>query len=160
MPDAPPRPGGRTVGVDVGGTFTDVVLAGPRGQEAVAKRLSTPGDPAAAVVDGVRAVLAEARVRPADVVRVVHATTLATNLVLEGRGGRVAFVTTRSRSASRPPHRRSGSTSRTTSAAAAGRGTARTGPTRPASTSASAATPSRRSNPPRPAVRSGSRRSR
>ncbi|MFF5212607.1 hydantoinase/oxoprolinase family protein [Streptosporangium sp. NPDC000396] len=81
------------IGVDVGGTFTDVVLSGPGGEITVAKCLSTHDDPAEGIVTGVTAVLG--RTAPSAVTRVVHATTLATNAVLERRGGRVAYVTTR-----------------------------------------------------------------
>ncbi|MEU4831611.1 hydantoinase/oxoprolinase family protein [Streptosporangium sp. NPDC023615] len=82
-----------SIGVDVGGTFTDVVLRGPDGGITVAKCLSTHDDPADGIVTGVAAVLG--RTDPSRVTRVVHATTLATNAVLERRGARVAFVTTR-----------------------------------------------------------------
>lgn len=82
------------LGIDVGGTFTDVVLAGPDGQESVAKTLSTHDDPARGILEGVRSALASAAVRPEQVSRVVHATTLATNAILESKGVRVAHITT------------------------------------------------------------------
>jgi N-methylhydantoinase A len=83
------------VGIDIGGTFTDVVLSGPAGAGSfLAKTLTTPRDPVAGVMEGLVSVLAQASARPEDVVRAVHATTLATNLILEKRGARVAFVTT------------------------------------------------------------------
>ena len=84
------------IGVDIGGTFTDVVLA-----EAVthrlftAKTLTTPGRPGEAVISAIRDALAQAKAIPADVQRVVHATTLATNLILERKGSEVAYVTTK-----------------------------------------------------------------
>ncbi|MCF6473603.1 hydantoinase/oxoprolinase family protein [Nonomuraea sp. MG754425] len=81
------------IGVDVGGTFTDVVLSGTSGAISVTKCLSTHYDPIAGIVSGVTRVLDGHD--PAQVTRVVHATTLATNAVLERRGARVAFVTTR-----------------------------------------------------------------
>ncbi|MFI7442347.1 hydantoinase/oxoprolinase family protein [Nonomuraea indica] len=84
---------GYAIGVDVGGTFTDVVLRHPSGAVTVAKCLSTHDDPIAGIVAGVTRVLGG--LDPALVTRVVHATTLATNAVLERRGVRVAFVTTR-----------------------------------------------------------------
>ncbi|GIH94489.1 hydantoinase/oxoprolinase family protein [Planobispora siamensis] len=84
---------GYAIGVDVGGTFTDVVLSGPGGGISVAKCLSTHDDPAEGVLTGVTAALG--RTDPSLVTRVVHATTLATNAVLERRGVRVAYVTTR-----------------------------------------------------------------
>ncbi|MET8006403.1 hydantoinase/oxoprolinase family protein [Nonomuraea glycinis] len=83
---------GYAIGVDVGGTFTDVVLRTPTGTLTAAKCLSTHDDPIAGIASGVTRVLAG--VDPAQVGRVVHATTLATNAVLERKGARVAFVTT------------------------------------------------------------------
>ncbi len=76
-------------GVDVGGTFTDVVLqAGDR--LSIAKVPSTPGDQAAGVLDGVRRL----GVATAELTRFAHGTTVATNAVLEGRGARTVLVTT------------------------------------------------------------------
>jgi len=86
---------GYALGIDVGGTFTDVVLAGPTGQAAVAKTLSTHGDPTEGIVRGVQIALDAAAVQPAAVNRVVHATTLATNAILEQKGVRVAHIGTR-----------------------------------------------------------------
>ncbi|WP_031170614.1 hydantoinase/oxoprolinase family protein [Streptosporangium roseum] len=80
------------IGVDVGGTFTDAVLSGPDGRMSVAKCLSTHDDPTDGIVTAVTAALG--RTDPSTVTRVVHATTLATNAVLERRGVRVAYVTT------------------------------------------------------------------
>ncbi|WP_214326752.1 hydantoinase/oxoprolinase family protein [Nonomuraea sediminis] len=84
---------GYAIGVDVGGTFTDVVLRAPAGEITVAKRLSTHDDPIAGIATGVTQVLGD--LDPALVTQVVHATTLATNAVLERKGVRVAYVTTR-----------------------------------------------------------------
>ncbi|MFC7587719.1 hydantoinase/oxoprolinase N-terminal domain-containing protein [Nonomuraea antimicrobica] len=81
------------IGVDVGGTFTDVVLRGTSGETCAAKCPSTPDDPIAGILAGVTRALGDRD--PAQVTRVVHATTLATNAVLERRGARVAYVTTR-----------------------------------------------------------------
>jgi N-methylhydantoinase A len=81
-------------GVDIGGTFTDVALVDADGQLHVAKLPTTPEDPGSAVVDGLREVLAGAGVDPGSVSRVVHGTTLATNVVLEGRDGPLALVAT------------------------------------------------------------------
>ncbi|GAA3822018.1 hydantoinase/oxoprolinase family protein [Sphaerisporangium flaviroseum] len=81
------------IGVDVGGTFTDVVVSGR--SVTVAKVLSTHEDPADGIVTGITEALGRAGVAPGAVTRVVHATTLATNAVLERRGVRVAYVTTR-----------------------------------------------------------------
>ena len=60
----------------------------------IGKVLTTPEDPRAGVTDGVRQVLADAGVEPGAVSRVVHGTTLATNVVIQRSGGPVALVTT------------------------------------------------------------------
>ena len=79
---------------DIGGTFTDIVLATDDGEVAVAKVLSTPADPTDAVIAGVADVLGRTGAAAPDIGRVVHATTLATNLVLERRGAPVACIVT------------------------------------------------------------------
>ncbi|GAA2091656.1 hydantoinase/oxoprolinase family protein [Actinomadura alba] len=84
-----------TLATDVGGTFTDVVLTGADGRTHVAKTLTTPRDPTTGLLRGIARVLAAAGVEPGEVDRFVHATTLATNVILERRGVPVAFVTTR-----------------------------------------------------------------
>ncbi|HUP32217.1 MAG TPA: hydantoinase/oxoprolinase family protein [Gaiellaceae bacterium] len=78
------------IGVDVGGTFTDVILLTPDGRAVVRKVLSTPPEYDRAVIASV-AELASGGDRPAEV---VHGTTVATNAVLERRGSRTALVTT------------------------------------------------------------------
>src|SRR4051794_8032307 len=80
---------------DIGGTFTDVVLRSADGVVHSAKVLTTPADPTEGLVRGAAQVLEQAGVSGADVSRVVHATTLATNVILERSGAPVAFVTTR-----------------------------------------------------------------
>jgi N-methylhydantoinase A len=82
------------VGVDVGGTFTDVVLADSAGRVTVGKIPTTPEDPRRGVVAGIRDVLDRAEVSPAAVSRVVHGTTLATNVVLQRTAAPIALVTT------------------------------------------------------------------
>src|SRR5690348_14175017 len=79
--------------VDIGGTFTDVVLETGTAAHAL-KVLTTPDAPERAVLEGVRAVLAEASCAPADVALVVHGTTLATNALIERKGARTALLTT------------------------------------------------------------------
>ncbi len=79
--------------VDIGGTFTDVVLENGAKSHAI-KVLTTPDAPERAVLEGVRAILAEAKCRPQDVTLVVHGTTLATNALIERKGARTALVTT------------------------------------------------------------------
>ena len=92
MPDG--QPGDCAVGIDIGGTFTDVVLADGQGLHGAVKRLTTPADPAAAAVSATQQVVVECGVDPSSITRVVHGTTLATNVILEGQGGRIALVTT------------------------------------------------------------------
>ncbi|HKD67829.1 MAG TPA: hydantoinase/oxoprolinase family protein [Candidatus Binataceae bacterium] len=83
------------LGIDIGGTFTDLVLAQETSHQVHnAKTLTTPDDPVAGVMNGVREVMAQASASARDIQRVVHATTLATNLILERKGARVGFVTT------------------------------------------------------------------
>ena len=84
------------IGVDIGGTFTDLVLA-EDGSDRLhnVKTLTTPANPVEGVMTAVREALADVGRSPADVRRLVHATTLPTNLVLERQGARVAYVTTK-----------------------------------------------------------------
>ena len=84
-----------SLGIDIGGNFTDAVLVEPGGVMAVAKHLTTVEEPAAGAMTAAQAVLQKAGVGAGSVVRVVHGTTLATNTILEGRGGPVALITTR-----------------------------------------------------------------
>ena len=82
--------------VDIGGTFTDVVLLdASSGRVVVDKTLTTPAAPLEGVRTGVRQLLAKAGVSPADIVApIVHATTLITNALIEGKVGRAGLVTT------------------------------------------------------------------
>jgi len=83
------------LGVDIGGTFTDlVVIDEATGSVRVGKVLTTPKDPAHAVEQGVQALLGEAQVAPRAVRAVVHGTTLATNALIERKGARTALLTT------------------------------------------------------------------
>ncbi len=83
------------LGVDVGGTFTDVVLTGPDGRMSVRKVSSTPGRYDEGIIGGIGEALVEAGVTAADVVEVCHSTTAATNAVLERKGARVGLITTK-----------------------------------------------------------------
>ena len=82
--------------VDIGGTFTDVVLIdAASGRVVVDKTLTTPAAPLDGVRAGVRQLLAKAGVRPAEITApIVHATTLITNALIEGKIGRAGVVTT------------------------------------------------------------------
>jgi N-methylhydantoinase A len=83
------------VAVDIGGTFTDITLADrSTGQLWRAKTPSTPADPSEAFLAGVMLVLGQANAQPHQVTRVLHGTTVATNLILEGKTARTALVTT------------------------------------------------------------------
>jgi N-methylhydantoinase A len=79
--------------VDIGGTFTDVVLETPARTHTV-KVLTTPRAPELGVMDGIGTVLAEAGLEAGAVGVVIHGTTLATNALIERKGARTAFVTT------------------------------------------------------------------
>lgn len=86
-------PAAARIGVDIGGTFTDLVLLVEGQIAAVAKTLTTPADPSIAVAEGVARLLGEAR--PEDVAEVVHGTTLVANALVERKGALTALVTTR-----------------------------------------------------------------
>ena len=84
------------VGVDIGGTFTDfAVLDVATGEFELGKVLSTPADPAEAVLDGLRAMMMTSGRRMDEVSEVVHATTIATNTVIQRKGPPTALLTTR-----------------------------------------------------------------
>ena len=89
--------------VDIGGTFTDVVLLdAASGRVVVGKTLTTPAAPLDGVRTGVAELLAKAGVRPGEITApIVHATTLITNALIEGKTGRAALVTTDWASATR-----------------------------------------------------------
>ena len=83
------------LGVDVGGTFTDIlVINNDTGQTFRGKVPSTPDDPSIAVVEGAKKVCGEADVDPGTVDYFMHGTTVATNAVLEGKGARVGLLVT------------------------------------------------------------------
>jgi len=79
--------------VDVGGTFTDIVLNTPKTQT-TAKVLTTTSTPEEAVITGAKEVFASAGIDPASVDLVLHGTTLATNAILERKGAVTALITT------------------------------------------------------------------
>ena len=87
---------GTLVGVDTGGTFTDVaLLAAADGRLWVTKTASTPDDPSRAFGEGIRKGLERSGGKGAEVKRVLHGTTVATNLILERKGPQVAILVTR-----------------------------------------------------------------
>ena len=84
------------LGVDVGGTFTDLLLINEKsGQTYTAKVPSTPKDSSIGVLNGIARICAESGVDPQQITRVMHGTTVATNAVLTGKGASVGLVTTR-----------------------------------------------------------------
>jgi N-methylhydantoinase A len=86
---------GYRLGVDVGGTFTDVLLVDEEtGVSHRAKTASTPADQSEGVLNGIRKVCRDAGIEMSEVAHVLHGTTVATNAILQGRGARVGLVTT------------------------------------------------------------------
>ncbi len=82
------------LGVDIGGTFTDVVLE-RHGEMFSAKVLTTHSAPEDAIVEGIHLACSRAGVAPASIGQAIHGTTLATNALIERRGARTALITTR-----------------------------------------------------------------
>ena len=83
------------LGVDVGGTFTDLLLINEdTGDTHTAKVPSTPEDSSIGVLNGIARICDESGINPEEVSRVMHGTTVATNAVLTGRGAKVGLVTT------------------------------------------------------------------
>ncbi len=101
-PHTHPTPSSVVVGVDTGGTFTDIVLLEPDGALRVLKVPSTPDDPSRAIVEGLRQTEAgrgqeaeggwQGGIQPG--FTLIHGTTVATNALLERRGARTALITT------------------------------------------------------------------
>ena len=84
------------IGIDIGGTFTDVALVEEdTGRIAIVKLPTTPQDFGQAVIDGIRQGLDADRIAAADVSLLSHATTVVTNALLENKGARAGFVATR-----------------------------------------------------------------
>jgi N-methylhydantoinase A len=83
------------LGVDIGGTFTDIVLLSDDGRVHTKKLLSTPTDYSEAIEAGVRDLLRETGVVPTQIIEVSHGSTIATNTIIERKGAKVALVTTR-----------------------------------------------------------------
>jgi len=85
-----------SVGIDVGGTFTDlVVYDAATGRQATHKELTTHADPARGIMAGIDRLQADGKVAPAEIGRVVHATTLFSNAVIERKGAATGLITTR-----------------------------------------------------------------
>src|SRR5215467_9251195 len=103
LDDSPRRgqdaPGGEAivfrVGVDIGGTFTDIVLLDDSGHLHTRKVSSSVDDYARAIIDGLGEIFRDTTIAGADVAEVLHGTTVASNAVLEQKGARTGLITTR-----------------------------------------------------------------
>src|SRR3954471_15641953 len=83
------------VGIDIGGTFSDLVIMDEDGRVSTLKVSSAPDEVIAALVDGLKDLQQRAGLAPADAIAVVHGTTAATNAILEYRGARTGLITTK-----------------------------------------------------------------
>src|SRR5580692_7779079 len=83
------------VGVDIGGTFTDIVFLGEDGRRLTKKVSSTVDNYAAAIVDGLAELIRERGLDEADIVELLHGTTVASNAILELKGARTGLITTK-----------------------------------------------------------------
>jgi N-methylhydantoinase A len=80
--------------IDIGGTFTDVVLELANGERVTTKLLTTYAHPGDAVLEGIDRVMRQATAGPGDVGLIIHGTTLATNALIERSGAKTALLTT------------------------------------------------------------------
>jgi N-methylhydantoinase A len=85
---------GYRIGVDIGGTFTDLILLDATGRVRTKKVLSSPDDYARAMVGGIAEICAEHGIAPGAIEQVVHGTTIVTNACIEKTGARVGLITT------------------------------------------------------------------
>ena len=83
------------IGVDVGGTFTDLVVTNTESSDSKIHKIpTTPEDPSLGVIDGLLEVCGQFDINPADVRHILHGTTIATNAVLEYEGAKTGLITT------------------------------------------------------------------
>ncbi|MBM3573683.1 MAG: hydantoinase/oxoprolinase family protein, partial [Alphaproteobacteria bacterium] len=94
LDDQAPQARPYRIGVDIGGTFTDIVLIAPDGTLFSKKLLSTPADYSEAIESGVVSLLAETGIAAAQIGEFFHGTTVATNAIIERKGAKVALITT------------------------------------------------------------------
>lgn len=85
---------GTRIGIDIGGTFTDLVFMNPEGRVLRAKVLSTPDDYSRGIANGLETASVKSGLKIGEITRIMHGTTVATNALLEGKGARVALITT------------------------------------------------------------------
>ena len=83
------------IGVDIGGTFTDIVVLGQDGTIHTKKISSSVGNYATAIVDGLAELFAETGLKGGDIAELRHGTTVASNAILEHKGARVGLITTK-----------------------------------------------------------------
>mgnify|MGYP001073411282 CR=1 FL=1 len=84
----------KAIGIDVGGTFTDLIyLDAESGEMGIHKVSTTPDDPSQGVITGLNALMEQGNIGPADIAQVLHGTTTATNAVLEAKGSRAGMIT-------------------------------------------------------------------
>src|ERR1700757_2727333 len=85
----------KRLGVDVGGTFTDLIYVDDEAGTILTHKIpSTPDDPSRGTVQGIKELTDQADVPPADLDQVFHGTTIATNIVIEHNGATVGMITT------------------------------------------------------------------
>lgn len=83
-----------SIGIDVGGTFTDFVAIDDTGVVSVFKHLTTPADPSIGVLEGLQAFAERSGLELPSIARIIHGTTLVANSIIERRGSMTALVTT------------------------------------------------------------------
>jgi N-methylhydantoinase A len=87
-------PPGLRIAADIGGTFTDIACLSPDGRLSTCKLPTTPDDYGRAILEGIRAIAADLGMNSSSFDEVLHASTIATNAILEGKGAVTALVTT------------------------------------------------------------------
>ena len=83
------------IGVDIGGTFTDIVVIGDDGSLARRKVSSTPADYSKGIVEGLEELISEAKLTRSAIAEIIHGTTVATNAILEHKGALTGLITTK-----------------------------------------------------------------
>ena len=81
--------------MDIGGTFTDIVLYDDNGRTDIAKVTSTPDEPSSAVVEGLTEILKKHGIAHSDIDEIVHGTTVGSNTILQKTGSKTALLTTK-----------------------------------------------------------------
>lgn len=94
MQPKPNTTGAVRVGCDIGGTFTDIVLALPDGRLFVNKTSTTPNNLGEAIIEGLHVLIAQAGIAPSEITEIVHGTTTASNTILQKVGALTGVLTT------------------------------------------------------------------